>query len=194
MRVIGALRVGMRACVLSLTWCLLGVTGCATSTPNPTYQTLSDQVSQRSEAAKKANEQGLLYAQNNELEKAEASFREALQADIGHAAAHNNLGLVLFSNNKFYEAAMEFRFASKLNPHAIEPVMNLARLYETVGWKKEAEREYARAVRLGKDAGDPEQRYVRRSNKPPTSAPPDAAQKAGGRSGGAAPLPHGEKE
>jgi len=126
----------------------IAVAGCASPKVSPVYQTLPSQLSHQSEAAKKANEKGLLYAQGHELDKAEASFREALQIDVGYAAAHNNLGLVLLSKGKCYEAAMEFRFAGKLNPHAVEPVTNLARLYESVGWKKEAEREYARAAKL----------------------------------------------
>lgn len=38
----------------------------------------------------------------------------------------------------YYEAALEFKMASRLAPEAVEPYMNLARLYESVGWLKES--------------------------------------------------------
>jgi Flp pilus assembly protein TadD len=184
----------MRACVLSLALCLLSAIGCATSKPTPTYQTLSDQVSQRSEAAKKANEQGMLYAQSNELEKAEASFREALQADIGYAAAHNNLGLVLLYKIDFYEVTMEFRFASKLNPHAVEPVLNLARLYQAVGWTKEAERESASAARL-RQAGGPGRKYAQGTKlDAETSTSPEGTRRTDEQRERASLIGKGEQE
>ena len=40
--------------------------------------------------------------------------------------------------SRFYESAVEFRVASRLRPRAPEPVINLGRLYERVGWHAEA--------------------------------------------------------
>ena len=100
------------------------------------------------ELAKQANERGLASALAGAYDDAEKAFREAVQTDPRYAAAHNNLGLVLLSKRKFYEAAVEFRAASRLRPDAIEPVMNLAKLFEQIGWRLEAAEAYEHATKM----------------------------------------------
>ena len=128
---------------------------CGRAAKSVAYQTVPSTVVHQSQAAREANEAGLGYAESGQWDEAEASFRAALRADVGYAAAHNNLGLVLFQKKRLHEAAMEFRMAAKLDPHAAEPVVNLGRLFEAVGWKTAAEVQYQAAESLrGQDGKD----------------------------------------
>lgn len=125
-----------------------GVCGCRVPQAAPPYRTIFLEATRQSEAAQAANERGLTFAVQGNYDAAEEAFREAVRADLSYAAGHNNLGLVLLNKRRFYESALEFSFAMKLDPRAIEPVINLGRLYETVGWYRAATREYEKALPL----------------------------------------------
>lgn len=114
-------------------------TGCATNAPRASFETSRVRTTQNAQAARDANERGLAFVEVEQFDQAEHAFREALQHDIRYAPAHNNLGLVLLTQGKVYDAAVEFRMASKLDPSATQPLANLARLYERIGWTKEAQ-------------------------------------------------------
>jgi tetratricopeptide (TPR) repeat protein len=90
----------------------------------------------------------LAFAEHSKWEEAEEGFREALQADGTFAPAHNNLGLVLLQKGNLYEAAVQLRAATKLSPRAAEPLLNLARLYNAIGWKHAAISELKKAMEL----------------------------------------------
>lgn len=90
------------------------------------------------ESATQENGRGLELADQGLFREAEQAFRRAIQLEGRYAAAHNNLGLTLLAQQRFYEAANGFRAANKLQPDAVEPLLNLAQLYETIGWSKEA--------------------------------------------------------
>ena len=100
------------------------------------------------DAAREANERGLSFAATGDYDSAGRAFREALQANVAYAPAHNNLGLVLLHEGRFHQSALEFSFAAKLDPRAAEPLINLGRLYESVGWHKAAVDEYESALTL----------------------------------------------
>jgi len=129
--------------------------GCAAQGQNRGYHTVVPSSLRSAEHAKSCNERGLAFAEAGDLDAAEEGFREALMADVGYAAAHNNLGLVLLDQGRFYEAALEFDQAKRLAPQAIEPTLNLARLYEAVGWTRLAaeEREHAETMTAGSALG-----------------------------------------
>lgn len=93
-------------------------------------------------------------AAKGNLRQAEGAFREALSSDPAYAAAHNNLGLVLLESRRVYEAAIEFSLAKKLAPRAVEPRLNLARLYQSVGWDKPAFAECEAALALDPENPD----------------------------------------
>lgn len=122
--------------------------GCLQPQRSTTYRTIRPIPTRDSQTAKEANERGLQHIENESFDLAEAAFRDALRADVGYASAHNNLGLVLLEKKKFYESALEFKFASKLNPKATEPILNLGRLYETIGWKNAAINQYNKALEI----------------------------------------------
>lgn len=122
--------------------------GCLFPAKATEYKTVSPTVSRNTQASNEENERGLHLAQTNQLEGAERAFRKALESDVSNAAAHNNLGLVHLARHRFYESAVEFRLASKLDRSAIEPVMNLGHLYEIIGWQREAAKQYEDVERL----------------------------------------------
>lgn len=132
------------------TWpvCLLGfaivsaVGGCSAGARRSAYLTVQSELIRNRTEARHCNDRGLAAAQLGNMGEAEKLFREALKHDLTYPAAHNNLGLVLFSQRRYYEAAWEFSYATKLDASAVEPWGNLARLYESLGWMKEAHSAY----------------------------------------------------
>jgi len=81
-------------------------------------------------------------------ERAEELLREALEADLFHAKAHNNLGVLLLSKADLYGAAQEFEWAKKLLPGHPEPRLNLAITLERAGQVQGAEASYASALEV----------------------------------------------
>lgn len=73
-----------------------------------------------------------------EPQRAESLLREALAADIFHAPAHNNLGVLLLARNDLYAAAEEFEWAKRLLPSHPDPRLNLAITLERAGRVDEA--------------------------------------------------------
>ena len=141
----------MRRSLLRVGLCAVVLGGCATPLGPAAYRTLPATSSRDRTAAREANERGLGFATTGRYDLAEKAFREALRSDVTFAAAHNNLGLVLLETRRFYEAALEFQFAGKLNPSASEPVINLARLYESLRWCEPAINQYEKALALDGD-------------------------------------------
>jgi tetratricopeptide (TPR) repeat protein len=84
-------------------------------------------------------------------QKAEKLLREALNADLYHGPAHNNLGVVYLAQGKLYEAAGEFEWARKLMPGHPDPRMNLAFTLETAGRTDDALVTYASALEVYPD-------------------------------------------
>lgn len=180
--------------------CIAAVAGCSvhrTRGVDSTVQTGS--LRSRPEAAR-LNEQGISTAEGGNQTAAEKLFREALRREVTYAAAHNNLGLVLFAQRRYYEAAWEFDYAARLDRRSVEPLLNLGRLYEAVGCVSRAVRQYELAVerqprdpeaglRLGRLRGagmpvpspidDSSPEFVRRANSSvDTDIPPQWEPKA----------------
>lgn len=80
--------------------------------------------------------------------KAESLFREALQADLYHGPAHNNLGALLLRRGELYAAAGEFEWAGKLLPGHPDPRMNLALTLELAGRTDDAIVTYLTALEV----------------------------------------------
>jgi tetratricopeptide (TPR) repeat protein len=85
-------------------------------------------------------------AMTGDPDRAEVLLREALAADLFHAKAHNNLGVLLLAKDDLYGAAHEFEWARKLLPGHPEPRLNLAITLERAGQVLEAEASYASAL------------------------------------------------
>jgi len=96
------------------------------------YQTIvADPNHDRCKAARENERAGKLL-QKCKWEEAEEALQQALIADVGYGPAHNNLGKIYHAQGKFYLAAWEFEYASKLMPDRPEPVNNLGLVYEAV--------------------------------------------------------------
>lgn len=81
-----------------------------------------------------------------QLERAEQLIREALNADLYHGPAHNNLGVILLQRDELYDAAREFEWARRLMPGHPDPRVNLALTLERAGKTDEALSAYASAL------------------------------------------------
>ena len=118
---------------------LLAVTGCASFTPSRVEPrpTASPPVSDR-HAAQAANERGLDRVAAGDLTAASEHFRTAVEADVGLAAAWNNLAITHLKTGRYYDAAWALQSAIKLAPEAVQPKVNLGLLFERVGWRTRA--------------------------------------------------------
>ena len=72
-----------------------------------------------------------LYAQalpllTSDKVNAEELLRKALDEDLYHGPAHNNLGVLLLEQGQIYQAVVEFEWARKLLPGHPDPRVNLA--------------------------------------------------------------------
>lgn len=79
---------------------------------------------------------------------AEAMLRQALEADLYHGPAHNNLGTLLLRQGHLYEAAAEFQWSARLLPGHPDPRMNLALTLEKAGRTDEAIAAYRTALEV----------------------------------------------
>jgi len=80
--------------------------------------------------------------------KAEKILREALQADLYHGPAHNNLGVIYLKRGELYQAAEEFDWARRLMPGHPDPRINLGLALERGGKYDEALDAYASAIEV----------------------------------------------
>jgi tetratricopeptide (TPR) repeat protein len=121
------------------TW-FVGVGGCAKIFPRPAvdYRTVETNPNQDPELARKKNEQALAALAKNDCDTAQRLLQESLVADVTFGPAHNNLGQLYFRPGKYYLAAWEFEYATRLMPDRAEPLNNLGLVYETVGKVDEA--------------------------------------------------------
>jgi Flp pilus assembly protein TadD len=134
----------------------LVVGGCASSRPSEAgkYETVSAvSVSDRA-AAEKLSSEGHRLLDAGENEKAAGVFKEAIIQDMNFGPAHNGLGVAMFRLGRYYEAAWEFDYASKLMPRAPQPLVNLGMIAEIAGKSDEAMRHYESALSLEPGSGE----------------------------------------
>lgn len=115
------------------------------------YETLTERRSRDGQLAQRHNDEGLAAIENGEFDRAEKSFRAALEADLFYPSAHNNLGLVLMRQGRIYESAWEFQYAARLMPKSVEPRHNLGTLMERAGQLDKAEQYYEEALAISPD-------------------------------------------
>lgn len=129
-----------------------GGEGCRSTSPaHSPYSTHADPPVRDSLASQHANQEGLRHIENGDDTAAEKAFRDALGCDITNAAAHNNLGLLLLRQQRWYEASWEFAYAAKLQPQASAPRGNLGLVFEAVGQYDRAIAEYEEALKVDAD-------------------------------------------
>ena len=98
---------------------------------------------------------GLLYLEQGEnWKEAEESFQQALKFDPNNGFIHNNLGLVLYSQDRFAAAAKEFEIACHLDDTIASRHANLGLCWLSLRQYTKAEQEFKRSARL--DPKNPE--------------------------------------
>jgi tetratricopeptide (TPR) repeat protein len=112
------------------------------------YRTVPADPNHDTDAAKSLNERALTLLGKGKPDKAEEKMQKALIADVAYGPAHNNLGKMYFSQEKYYLAAWEFEYAVKLMPDRPEPYNNLGLVFEAVGKFNEAIEAYESARKL----------------------------------------------
>jgi Tfp pilus assembly protein PilF len=138
--------------ILVVTLALLAF-GCQHTVP-PThhaYETVGQDPRRNTDLAKQKNILAIAQIDQDKYSDAEKLLKEALDADVTYGPAHNNLGKVYYQEHKFYLAAWEFQYASKLMPDVPEPRNNLGLVLESVGKLDEAVGCYDEALKIGPD-------------------------------------------
>ncbi len=96
---------------------------------------------------------GQMAATEDDLPKAEALYRRALQCDPSNSDAHLRLGIVLGRRKRYAEAVGQFKEAIRLDPGGSSAHYHLATVYKQMGRTADAEKEY-RTVRQLEAASD----------------------------------------
>jgi len=132
------------------------VAGCADQPKRQAgeYRTISAAPRRDTDAAKRANQDGLKHMAAGNLEQAERAFNRALTADVEFGPAHNNLGKLYYKQQNWYKAAWEFEYASELMPRHAEPRNNLGLVLEEAGELDRAVDHYREAVGLDPDSNE----------------------------------------
>ncbi|MCX5713479.1 MAG: tetratricopeptide repeat protein [Candidatus Omnitrophica bacterium] len=93
------------------------------------------------------NEQGLMYYQKGDTQKATISFMKAIDADSTYAYAYNNLGIIYKDLGRPEEAIGLYRKALELDPRRMEVYKNLSDAYSLTGKYKETIESYKEAIK-----------------------------------------------
>ncbi len=126
---------------------VLCLAGCNSSTTHRgPYQTLGEG-ERNTTLARELTDEAIALMEEKPAE-AEVLLRDALNADLYHGPAHNNLGVLLLENGHPYEAAQEFQWAARLMPGHPDPRMNLALTFEKAGRIDEAITYYDTALEV----------------------------------------------
>lgn len=117
-------------------WPVLALIGllaaCGSTQSRGPYSNNGAPLARNSELAQELHAQARILLTTDPTE-AESLLRRALDADLYHGAAHNNLGVLLLQRGLLYEAAQEFEWARKLLPGHPDPRTNLAIALHTAG-------------------------------------------------------------
>ncbi len=85
---------------------------------------------------------GTAYLQLGRAGDAEKTFKVITVQNKNYAAAYNGLGLVAVRRGNAEAARENFQHALQLDPHGVEPMLNLGLLYQKLGDKEQAIRYY----------------------------------------------------
>ena len=140
------------ACLLPLT--ILPAASCTPPSQPAGYQTVGQDPRRDTEAAGRLNSQAVELLRQGKSEQAEKRLKQALAADMMFAPAHNNLGTAYYRQQKYYLAAWEYQYASKIMPSSHEPLHNLGLVYEAAGKLDQAAETYQQALDLSPDSVD----------------------------------------
>ena len=100
------------------------------------------------EGAARANEIGIVFARDGQLNEAAEKFNEAIRADNRMFKAYNNLANVYYLLQKNPEAVRAYEQALSVGGDQAPVLINLASLYYEMGDKKNAKVYFDRAARI----------------------------------------------
>lgn len=133
-------------CIVTLGSLSIGNTGCTSSQKRKSDEA---QTSTRDPAkAEECHQKALKALEADDTKQAEVLLREALNHDLFHGPAHNNLGTILLQRGELYEAAEQFEYARKLLPGHPDPRHNLASTLEIAGRTDDAIQTYKTALEV----------------------------------------------
>ena len=134
----------------------LGAAGCqsgARPAATGTAPTSGD-IARNQEQARSQTDEAFSLIEKSQFDQAEDLLKKAVIADPLYGPAHNDLGLIDYHRQDFYDAAWEFENAAKLMPRQAPPVNNLGLVMESANKLADAEKQYSAALDL--DADNPE--------------------------------------
>lgn len=122
--------------------------------PSEARQHLSRAIDLDNRSAAAHNAMALLYRYERDPEREERHYRLALKADRDYAPAQNNLGTLLFNQDKYREALQQFERAAEnpRNPSRGIALENVGRTYLALEMREEAMQAFNRAVRVNPQA------------------------------------------
>jgi Flp pilus assembly protein TadD len=121
---------------------------CQHSTRAPSGPAASGNVARNAAAARADTERAFTLIQSGKYAEAEPLLKRAVEEDPDYGPAHNDLGIVHYQAERWYDAAWEFQNAIKLMPGQPEPHNNLGLVLESALRLKEAETSFEKAHEL----------------------------------------------
>lgn len=97
--------------------------------------------------------QGNLFYDLGDFEKAEEQYKRAIQLNQEYTEAHNNLGVLFYNSEKYEKAEEEYREAIRINPEGAEAHYKLGVLLGKLKRYGEAEKEFREAIKINPDYG-----------------------------------------
>lgn len=110
------------------------------------YRTIPTEIGRDTDKAKSLTAEAVTAMNEGRTKDAEQLLRDALTADVMFGPAHNNLGQLYYTQQRYYEAAWEFQYAIRLMPHQPIPRNNLGLVFEATGQLDQAAEQYSLAV------------------------------------------------
>ena len=99
-------------------------------------------------------ERGTWFGQHNQFACAESSFRKALQLDPGSAKLNYFLAFSLYSSGQKEAALAPLAESSRLDPHALQPLVLRASVLDELGRPREAEAVWKAALAIDPASSD----------------------------------------
>lgn len=147
----------------ALPFAIVILAGCADSSRAPKVLTPAPggDVTRDQQVARTDTDRAFELIDESKFDQAEDWLKKAVVADPLYGPAHNDMGLVYFHRDDWYNAAWEFENAAKLMPRQAPPLNNLGLVYERTGKLGDAAKSYAEALALEADNAEYVGNYAR---------------------------------
>lgn len=122
--------------------------------PTEALKVINDTLKPGPHAARAFSLNGEIWLRTNQFERAEKSFKQALQYDADFPGAINGLGKLYLKMKKFPEAIAQFELLNQRAPQNLERLVSLGDAYLGKGDDKKAEEFYKNVKTLDEENGD----------------------------------------